>query len=428
MKKLLSIFLLALTVGFYACDDDQAPANGYFEPTQEDAVTYVMKGYEDARQGYTVLKPKGFNSPMYLQEKQFAGNAYSFVKTASQRLDELTTADVNAAWEPEIAVSDGGVYWAKYFAGSEYRFMKFRVAQVNGNNVTLEYVVTEQTEVIPNANANEVDKKESVAFLEMPRLNSAYTYVDHYVDFNGKKVMNLAIEWVPTLNHANWVAFSFNKETCQDNVKRTNKWGVDPELPKDMQVDENAHKNDGFDKGHLCASEDRVYCTEANEQTFFYSNMSPQINDLNGGAWQKMEAKVQQWGRSCTNGTYDVVYVAKGGSMNQLLKNYDGEGKKGGDQKYPTTDKDGKSIHGLACPKYYFMAVMTEKDGKYNALGFWIEHKVGHPKSMTVEQLQSYVVSIDELEEKTGLDFFCNLKDGIENEVESKVDLSAWAW
>ena len=428
MKKLLSIFLLALTVGFYACDDDQALANGYVEPTQEGSVTYVMKGYEDAKLGYSVLKPEGFKSPMYLQEKQFTGKAYSFVQTASQRLDELTTADVNAAWESQAAVAEGAAYWARFNAGSEYRFMKFRVADVDGNNVYLEYVVTDQVEVIPNANANDASENQSVGRLEMPRLNAKNVYADHYVDYNGNKIMNLALEWCPTLNHANWVAFTFDKVTCQDNVKRTNAWSVDPKLPKEMQTDDNDHKSDGFDKGHLCASEDRVYCEEANEQTFFFSNMSPQVNQFNGGVWQKLEAKVQSWGRSCTNNTYDIVYVAKGGTMNNLLINYDGEGKKGSDGHYPTTDADGKTVHGLASPKYYFMAVMTEKDGKYNAIGFLLEHKIGHPSNPTIEQMQAYAVSIDELEEKTGLDFFCNLKDGVENEVEANLDLKAWAW
>ena len=50
------------------------------------------------------------------------------------------------------------------------------------------------------------------------------------------------------------------------------------------------------------------------------------------------------------------------------------------------------------------------------------------PKAPTLEELKASALSIDELEEKTGIDFFCNLPDDLENTVESSMNLDDWAW
>ena len=93
----------------------------------------------------------------------------------------------------------------------------------------------------------------------------------------------------------------------------------------------------------------------------------------------------------------------------------------------PTTDENGFTIHGLACPKYYFMAVLSETDGVYHAIGFLAEHKE-YSKAPTADEVKARAVSIDDLEEKTGIDFFCNLPDDLENTVESDMNLDDWAW
>lgn len=60
------------------------------------------------------------------------------------------------------------------------------------------------------------------------------------------------------------------------------------------------------------------------------------------------------------------------------------------------------------------MALLMKNSTGYKAMGFWIEHKVSSDSN-----LAKYVVNIDTLEQLTGIDFFCNLPDAIENHVES---------
>ena len=427
MKKHLFILGLALALFNVGCDDQNTIPNGYVQTTQEGASTLVLKGYENAALGFSVFQPEGFDSPFYIQDKKFAGNAYSFTQVAAARLDEMTTVPANVEWQSNATVTAGAAYWARYAASTVYRFVKFRVSDINGNNVTIEYVVTDQTEERPNdnVNANTGYDNVSVTGYEIPHLNDQNVYADHYVTMDGVQILNYALEWDNTKRHANWVAFTFDTTTSADNVKRTDAWSVDPKLPAEMQVQESDHKNDGFDKGHLCASEDRVYLKEANEQTFYYSNMSPQLNDFNGGFWGKLEARVQTWGRSTAEGVYDKVYVTKGGTLNKLLKNFKGTTVNGGT---PTTDANGFTIHGLACPEYYFMAVLSQKDDVFHAIAFLVPHKEGMTRNPSSDELKEYVVSVDKLEEETGIDFFCNLPDVLENEVEAACNLNDWAW
>ncbi len=100
----------------------------------------------------------------------------------------------------------------------------------------------------------------------------------------------------------------------------------------------------------------------------------------------------------------DVLYVCKGGTIDKA------------DQIATYT-----SNSHIIVPKYFYVAVLAVKNGQYHALGLWFEHK-----SNKDTNLRSYAVSIDRLEQLTGIDFFCNLPDDTENTVEAKLDLSWW--
>ena len=163
-----------------------------------------------------------------------------------------------------------------------------------------------------------------------------------------------------------------------------------------MEVTESMHKSDGYDKGHLVASEDRVYCRDANRQTFYYANISPQIGVFNQKYWAALEKQVQTWGRSTQQSVYDKVYVTKGGTINKLLTNFTGT-LKANDQLYPTTDADGKTVRGLIVPAYYYMAILSEKNGVYKTIGFYVPHAETLPQKPTADDFLVYAVSIDKL-------------------------------
>lgn len=428
-------------LSFTACDDDQSQPNGYIANTADGSKTIVLKGFTGYQDGYNTLIPDPFTHPLYISKQegaapQFAGSYFDFNITSAASLNDMKLPELESAaeWQTNADIIAGKCYWARYYDNDVYRFMKFRVAYIEGNNVGIEYLVVDDTQERPNENKNansDIDNP-AATLLEMPRVNTTNFLAAHYVDYDNQHIMNLAIEWNAAMRHSSWVAFSFDSTTSQDNVKRGDAWGWDPLIPVELgKVIEDDHKSDGYDKGHLCASEDRVYCKEANDQTFLYSNISPQIGSFNQKYWAKLEALIQKWGRSTQNGVYDKVYVAKGGTINKLLKDWTGK-QKANDGLYPTADADGKSNpkskNGLVVPAYYYMAILAEKDGKFQAIGFLVPHSEDLPAKPTTADLQAYTCSIAHLEEQTGIDFFCNLKDNVEREVESAFRLEDWQW
>lgn len=424
MKRYTKLFLLcSLIIGLAACSEDQKPLNGYVETTQADASTLVLKGYESTTTGFSVFKPDGFESPFYIQDKNFYGKQYQFAEVSARRLDAMT--EMPTAWQRTVPIVEGGAYWAKNMTLTNISYVKFRVALVEGNDVTIEYVI-DRIDPRPNINANAAEADQAyLSNFEMPHRNTTNLYVEHTITATAP-LLNYALEWDDSKKHAAWVAFSFDSFTCKDVVSRTDAWDVDPLLPVEMQTSNANHTNDGFDRGHLCASEDRVYLKAANEQTFYYSNMSPQLALFNQKFWAALEKQVQTWGRSVPT-VYDRVYVVKGGTLNDLLKNFTAD-RPGADGKIPTTDAEGFTLKGLACPAYYFMAVLAERDGNYQAIAFLVPHSEDLPQAPTASELQQYALSIDQLEQATGLDLFCNLPDDLEQEVGASLTLDAWAW
>lgn len=228
---------------------------------------------------------------------------------------------------------------------------------------------------------------------EIPKLkggNNNY-FVTHYAS----GVPNFSLEYDVNLRHARWVAFSFDATTSQKNTGRSDAWSWDPKIPAKYEVDRSWFY--GYDRGHIAASSDRVYSKEANKQTFYYTNMSPQVSRFNQGIWNNLEQRVQAWGRD--NGFRDVLFVVKGGTIRE--------------------GEYSKKINGIMpVPKYYWMALLAKKkDGSFHSIAFWLENR-SYDGSFT--RWLDYALSIDELEQKTGIDFFHNLPDSTENQVEAE--------
>ena len=436
-KKLYYLLLLPFfAFSLAACSDDDTtggqPAGNTPEATIDGSTFFELQGYENAADGFNTLKPEDLDDPIYIQEGQLTGSAYLFATTSASRLDALDARPADDVWNTSAEVAEGKCYWIRHTSTLLYTYLKLRIAYIEGNNVGVEYIIdsTEQRDPsAENTNANQpLEGYPFVTDLSIPHLDAANQYVEHTVNYNDNEILNYALEWVEDKRHAAWVAFSFDAETSQKNVNRSDDdaWMPDPFVP--TSPEESDHKNDGFDKGHLCASEDRVYNRTANEQTFYYTNISPQMNSFNGGYWITFEKLLQSWARS---GNYEHIYVAKGGTMNNLLTDFTGT-QEAADGRLPQTDANGLTRHGLACPAYYFMAILAQEGNNYQAIGFLVEHKDDYGYSNNhqapVDVTQTHALSIDELEEQTELDFFCNLPDNVETEVEASYQENAWQW
>ncbi len=260
--------------------------------------------------------------------------------------------------------------------------------------------------------------------MEMPRLVGGPTDI-----FRVKSVptygVNFSYEFSCDRRATYWIAYRWDIDnTVDNNVGRSDQWADDLELPEQYRVTTYDHNNDGYDRGHMLASEDRQNSWQANVQTFLMSNMHPQYNAFNGKdyVWYNMEIRVRQFysGWTRKDNAQDTIYAVKGGTI----------GTEGGsisprDQIIEVTPK------GLIVPRYFYMAFLYKNtqasQGGYKAIAFWVEHTDGRDTTRG-NDLQKYVISIDELERRTGIDFFCNLPDDIENVVEANATPKAWGF
>lgn len=231
--------------------------------------------------------------------------------------------------------------------------------------------------------------------------------------------INYCVEWDTNMHAQRWSCYQMYANISYGNVSRYSvspKGSLTPDsqYPNDLfllnnyQFTVDPYWNSGYDHGHICPSADRLGAYEANYQTFFLTNMHPQRNAFNAGLWEKMESQVRTWNR----GTFrDTLYVCKGGTI---------------DSETNIIKYIGTGINKIPVPKYFYMAVLCKNSEGYKALGFWVEHK---NEDHSMDKLGDYVVNIDELEQKTGIDFFCNLPDNIENQIEAlAVDNVKRAW
>ena len=275
-----------------------------------------------------------------------------------------------------------------------------------------------------NVNANDTQKSPHALRLEMPRVQPGNNY-QLIVKYDDEIGVNYIIEWDKTKRAQRWTCWQWTKSNnfkgwerkkWQDGVQwNGQKWYGDP-FHEDSEIDANYrslltdYKSSGYDRGHICASEDRICSMNVNGQTFSLANMQPQINGFNAQVWAKMEAKVRTWAQTTTNNN-GVLYVCKGGTINDVNLN--------GKKESGTT---GMIKNSIPIPKYFFMAVLKQtKENTYSAVAFWAEHKKDNSSNLT-----PYMISIDELEARTGYDFFCNLPDNIEQAVEGRLNTGEW--
>ena len=195
--------------------------------------------------------------------------------------------------------------------------------------------------------------------------------------------------------NANWVAYELTAEEVLGEKPRDNKFVTDP-LVVGRQATTNDYKRSGWDRGHLAPAADMKWSSQAMEESFYMSNISPQNHNLNSGVWKSIEELVRD-----NASRYGKVLVVTGPIF---------------------TDKNGLGTIGdnrVIIPNGFYKVLMMFDNG-YHGIGFYCENKSGR------KALTEYALSIDEIESLTGIDFFYKLPDEIETTVEAEYDFGIW--
>jgi endonuclease G len=201
--------------------------------------------------------------------------------------------------------------------------------------------------------------------------------------------------YVEEFEQASWVSYKLTSAQIKGKNERENDFRPDPEVSTRSSLPDD-YRGTGYDRGHLAPAADFKSSPVLMSESFFMSNMSPQVPDFNRGIWEKLESRVRTWVKRD-----EVLYIVTG----PVLK---------GNMAY--IGKKNK----VAVPPMYYKVILDLKEPEVKAIGFLMKNE-GSNKS-----LQSFAVTIDEIEKETGLDFFPQLPDDMEKTLEGSLDVKQW--
>jgi len=205
-----------------------------------------------------------------------------------------------------------------------------------------------------------------------------------------------SLSYNETHEQAEWVAYELKKNQLSKNHYKRPYFTRDKSI-KTKSADWRSYKKSDYDKGHLCPAADRKFSLKAHNETFLTSNISPQKHDFNAGVWNRLEQKTRHWASK-----YDGVYVVTGGVLKEKLHSIGKEN--------------------VTVPKYFYKVLLDNYNGKTKMIAFLIPHKESN------KPLYEFVVSVDKIEQLTGIDFFYQLEDRKENSLEANTNYKNWSF
>lgn len=192
----------------------------------------------------------------------------------------------------------------------------------------------------------------------------------------------------------NWVSWELLGTETEGLQSRYNKFWQDSEI--DGCPDTSDYTRSGYDRGHLCPAADQKWSEQSMIDCFTMANMAPQSNALNTGAWKTLENKERQWAQR------DSAIVIVAGPI------------------YEPTDKERIGRAGVRVPSAFYKVMIAPYLDKPRGIAFV------YPNMSAPGNMENYVMTIDDVEKLTGFDFFYELPDEIENEIESVSSFREW--
>ena len=193
-----------------------------------------------------------------------------------------------------------------------------------------------------------------------------------------------------------WVAYELTDEETRGDATR-----VDKSFSMDMnyrgkQAMREDYNGSGWTRGHMAPAGDFMWDDDAMSETFYFMNICPQREELNNKDWQYLEKQVRAWARK-----YGKVWVVSGPIVGDNIYGTIGQGH-------------------VVVPDAFYKVVMVHDGKRYQSIAFVMGNDAER------YWLNDCALTVDELEKRTGLDFYPALPDDIEDDTESRYDFSVW--
>jgi len=188
-------------------------------------------------------------------------------------------------------------------------------------------------------------------------------------------------------------------------VRRTNDYRPDPDvLGGDDRAELSDYRGSGYDRGHLASAADMARSRITMSESFLLTNIAPQIPGFNRGIWKRLETEIRGWAveRGDINVCTGPVYLDD-----------DGDG---------VVEFDVIGRGQVAVPDAFFKIVVAREDSGVDVIAFVLRN-TDYPSGI---KLAGFIVSVDEVEALTGLDFLDRVDDDVEVEIESERADGLW--
>lgn len=226
-----------------------------------------------------------------------------------------------------------------------------------------------------------------ISHLEIPATGSTDLIIVH---------TGFSLVYNETHEQASWVAYELTKEETTKKFERTDKFIPDPKVSTETANNAD-YAGAGYDRGHLAPAADMGWSKTTVAESFYYSNMSPQEPGFNRGIWKKTEELVRDWAVE-NNSLYVVTGPVLANGLKFIGKNE------------------------VSVPKYYYKVILDYSQPSVKGIGFIMLN------ADSKESPGSFAVSIDSIEQFTGIDFFPLLPDDQENLIEKTLCIDCWTW
>lgn len=191
---------------------------------------------------------------------------------------------------------------------------------------------------------------------------------------------------------ASWVGYMLTRERANGTCSRQGKFRYDPAV-KTGSANKWDYSHSGYSRGHLVPAGDMKWDSLAMDESFFMSNISPQLSAFNDGIWNRLENQVRVWSKM-----FDTLYIFTG----------------------PVITADDTTTIGIdvciTVPSSFYKVIYspTKKQG----IGFIVPHEASKAR------VAEFAVSVDSVEAATGIDFLHGIAD--EDGIESTLCLKCW--
>lgn len=194
----------------------------------------------------------------------------------------------------------------------------------------------------------------------------------------------------------NWVAYQLTAEEVAGEEERSNKFLPDPQVDGDPVLTSD-YTHSGYDRGHMAPAADMKWSEQAMRESFYMTNICPQNHSNNAGDWKDLEVFVRDLATA-----YGNIYICCGPVVSD-------------------TSRTIGSVRRIVVPEAFYKVLLRQKaDGAWTAIGFVMPNAAGNRPLMT------YMLPVDSVENRVGIDFFPLLPDSIENAIESDYTVSDW--